>query len=336
MNGVLMNESSHRTLRDLALHRLTIGEPDVSGALAVFPIFGGPPRFEYAGFAAGLRAGVTLKEIPGRASVRRLIIENPIALPVLLFEGEEALGAQQNRVFDFSVLVDARTTLEVPVSCVERGRWDGSRHDESMAAAPHAAFVEMRRERSELYATGAPEAAIQSAVWDSVGSVAEQHHVASATGAIDDVFADQKHDVDDLIRPLERRDGQLGMLVAIGGEFVVLDYVSRPAVFAELHGPLARGYALDALVRDTGEPPSREEAEMFLGDVLSNTVIEREKLGLGEQVQCVGMRTGGAGTVCGGELIAASVFADRPPGPQVPTEARPVPQVRPPSRRRNR
>ena len=46
---------------------------------------------------------------------------------------------------------------------------------------------------------------------------------------------------------MNRRDGQLGALVAIGGRFSVLDWVGRADVFAALHGPLVQGYALDAL-----------------------------------------------------------------------------------------
>ena len=55
------------------------------------------------------------------------------------------LGAQQNRTFDVSVLVAARAQLQVPVSCVEAGRWDGGRHDESFSPAPQAAYPALRR-----------------------------------------------------------------------------------------------------------------------------------------------------------------------------------------------
>ena len=46
---------------------------------------------------------------------------------------------------------------------------------------------------------------------------------------------------------------QVGMLAAIGGRFVVLDYVSDVEAFAALHDPLVAGYALDALEPDAVE-----------------------------------------------------------------------------------
>ncbi len=51
-------------------------------------------------------------------------------------------------------------------------------------------------------------------------------------------------------------DGQIGALVAIGGEVQVLDFVSGPDAFAILHGPLVQGYALDALEQAETDAPT--------------------------------------------------------------------------------
>ena len=39
--------------------------------------------------------------------------------PVLLLDGEELVGAKQNRVLNTSVLVAKGARLDIPVSCVE-------------------------------------------------------------------------------------------------------------------------------------------------------------------------------------------------------------------------
>src|SRR5215218_10973887 len=104
---------------------VTIADPDVVGPLAVFPLIAAQPRtLRYQAFTGG---GVTLHELE-EASVNDLLVSNALDVPVLLYEGEEVLGAQQNRTFDVSALVAPRSALRVPVSCVEAGRWDGSRH----------------------------------------------------------------------------------------------------------------------------------------------------------------------------------------------------------------
>lgn len=116
-----------------------LGDPDVHGPLAVFPLFGPEARLEYVSFAQGRGAGVTIKELEHGASVNDLLVLNPTEQAVLLYEGEEVLGAQQNRTFDVSLLVGARSRLQVPVSCVEAGRWDARRHEETFTPAPQAA-----------------------------------------------------------------------------------------------------------------------------------------------------------------------------------------------------
>src|SRR3954447_14076343 len=142
-------EAAVPTLKAYLEAPLVVGEPDVAGPLAVFPLFGPSARFEYQSFAQGSAHGVSIKEIPGGGSVNDLVVSNPTGLPVLLFEGEEVLGAQQNRTFDVSILVAAQTMLRIPVSCVEAHRWDGARHDEVFSPAPQSAYPTLRRLKNE-------------------------------------------------------------------------------------------------------------------------------------------------------------------------------------------
>ena len=185
------------TLADRLAAPITLAEPDLVGPLAVFPLItAAAPKVEYVAFAEACGRGVALKELSDGASVNDLIVHNPTDLAVLLYEGEEVLGAQQNRTFDVSVLVAAGTSLPVPVSCVEQGRWDHRRHDESFAPAPHAAHPQLRRLKNErvreALAGGAAPRADQHEVWAEVAAKSTRHGVASDTGALHDVFENRR------------------------------------------------------------------------------------------------------------------------------------------------
>ena len=56
-------------------------------------------------------------------NVPELRVVNPLDANVLLYDGEELLGAKQNRILNVTVLVPAASEKTVPVSCVEEGRW---------------------------------------------------------------------------------------------------------------------------------------------------------------------------------------------------------------------
>ena len=96
---------------DTITHDLTLGEPQVAGPLAVFPIVGPAGKLAYRSFAAAIELGAFVKELDEGASVGNLLLQNPTDLALLVYEGEEVLGAQQNRSFDSPVLVGAGARL---------------------------------------------------------------------------------------------------------------------------------------------------------------------------------------------------------------------------------
>lgn len=319
---------------------LVLGAPDVCGPLAVFPVFGGAPRLAYRSFAQALTAGAAVKELEGGASVNDLLVLNPTDRPVLLYEGEEVLGAQQNRTFDVSVLVAAGASLQVPVSCVEQGRWDHARHDEDFAPAPQAAYPELRRLKNRharaAAAAGLEARASQGDVWAEVARKSAAFGVHSATDAMHDVFEAGRDRIGELREAVRLHDAQLGALATVNGRPLVLDLVSRSDVFAALHGPLVQGYALDALeaaAAATVLPPRAEAAQEFLDAALAARLSERDGIGMGREIRFGDGRVGGAGLVCDGELIQLTAFAED--GEDAPGAGSLRAHIRRPSRRRS-
>ena len=283
---------------------IEIAAPDVAGPLSVFPLLADRlPTVRYCSFAAACAKGATVTEVESLADVNALVVRNPLDIAVLLYEGEEVQGAQQNRVLDFTTLVGAGTSVTVPVSCVEHGRWDGGRHREAFAPAPQAASPALR----SLKRTGGG----QREIWQLVAAKATLHGVSSETDALHDVFEGRRSDLAALAGAVVHRNDQVGALVAIGGRFVVLDHVSEPTVWAALHGPLAQGYSLDALECGDGTfaQPSLDDAREFVGQLLDAPFAAPATLGLGEA------QTFGFGGLSGralrvdGELVALTAGA---------------------------
>src|SRR5262249_24023498 len=147
-------------------------------------------------------------------------------------------------------------------------RWDSSRHLEAFVPAPQTAPTELRRRNAEVVRdsiqAGGPARASQSEIWQAVDSRSTRLGVNSPTGALNDIYEQHREPLGSFADAVTLREGQSGALVAIGGRIVVLDWVSRPEVFASLHPALVQGYALDALESDDAKAPSREDAEALI------------------------------------------------------------------------
>jgi hypothetical protein len=130
---------------------------------------------------------------------------------------------------------------------------------------------------------------------------------------MDDGYVVRRRELAEMSDACKLRPDQTGMLVAIAGEFTVIDRVSQPLVLASLHGPLVQGYALDALgvvVMDTA-PPSVDQASEFVASVCASPALERDGIGLGREARLSSLEFTGAGLVCSEELVQLSVFAGR-------------------------
>ena len=66
-------------------------------------------------------------EVSEGGSVPELRFVNTGSRQVLLMDGEEVVGAKQNRTLNISILAPAPGELLLPVTCVEAGRWAGGK-----------------------------------------------------------------------------------------------------------------------------------------------------------------------------------------------------------------
>lgn len=324
---------------------LTLGDPVSSGPLTVYPVFGPAPKQTYISLKEAISKGLTVKELPGGGSVRDLVIHNPSRHNVLVFEGEEVLGAQQNRTFDISVLIPAGSQLTVPVSCVEAGRWDGSRNAEAFKSSPQASHPKLRSEKVKqshrARIAGLETRADQSEVWREVGERSAMVGAHSFTESLHDAYENRRAQLNGITNPINPAQGQIGMIAVIGGKVTALDLVSRPDVFADLHAAILQGYALDAIVaQDTTREVSREEVETFVATAVETRILEGDGIGLGRDFRFESPSIVGAGLISGEELIQLSVFPSNPneddseSSPRGPVFAQT--RIQRPSRRRDR
>src|SRR5438874_585160 len=222
-----------------------LGEPQVAGPLAVYPLLGPECSLGFRSLAQALAAGAFVKEVDEHGSVGDVRVSNPTGQALLIYEGEELRGARQHRSLDAHVLVPSETELLVPVSCVEQGRWDGRRAAARFASAPYTPDPELRRLKrvhaNRSAEAGGGERASQNEVWSEVSMRLAAHGVSSPSAALADVFDAKQGPLDELRRAIRHVPDQLGAVAEIAGVPVALDMVGRADAFADLLPRLAAG-----------------------------------------------------------------------------------------------
>jgi hypothetical protein len=289
------------------------GEPAEHRGIIVAPLFPRrDPIARYLTLDETLPRGLRITETSSAGTVPELALHNPLEENVLLYDGEELVGAKQNRILNVTVLAAAKTNLTIPVSCVEEGRW----RDVSavFAAAPHHAHPELRRRKAEaLAAQPLARGVAQGEVWDSVRDKTVRMGVHSPTQANADVFDRYRRDIRALEDAFPAQQGQCGAVLALG-EALCLDYVSRPDAFSRLWPKVRAGYLLDALECLDGPTAPAERIGTFVSEIDEASITRGPSVGLGEDVRLRANRVVGSGLELDGELLQLSAFSSEDGG----------------------
>ena len=297
---------------DAARH-LKFGPPVTVRNLTLIPLVGAGERdAEYRTLDDALAAGwIRVTEIDRQGSVPQLKVTNVGDTAVFLLDGEELVGAKQNRVLNLSGLVPAHHEIVVPVSCVEAGRWHHV--SDSFSSSPRAQFAEgraakMRQVTRSMEADGR-RASDQSAVWSLIAEKTQHLSASSATGAMSAAFEKVERPIDDIVGGFPPIERQSGAVFAIDGRVAGLECFDAPSTWRKLAPKLVRSYALDTL-----DPSGRrsltavEDASTWLARLTMTAATVLPAVGEGEDVRLSGPDLAGAALVARGRVIHLSAF----------------------------
>jgi len=250
---------------------LRLGEIVVFDNLAIVPLMSETNSSpEYLTLQEVLGQGLLIvSELGAGGSVPELKVVNKAELPVLLLDGEELVGAKQNRVLNTTILLKEKSETVIPVSCTEHGRWSAGAHGMSMG---HSEFIHSPRTRlskmdsvNYMLNNSHEFRSSQTRVWDEVAERSREAGVHSPTGAMNDVVVEKGADLDDYCKNFHPLPDQRGLLAFVNGRISGLDWISLKPAFDKLHGKLIKSYALDALLlrREEKAEPSLEAAQKY-------------------------------------------------------------------------
>jgi hypothetical protein len=298
-----------------SLAALKVGQPQAHANLTLFPLIGdgdSPPAYVLLDEALD-RHLVRVTEVSTGGSVPELALENESKESVLLVDGDELVGAKQNRVLNLSILVAGGKRLTIPVSCVEQGRW--AYRSREFQAARRTLFARARARKvqsvSDALRTRGERRSNQSQVWADVAAMVEDFGVQSETLAMADIYVDRATQLDAYVRAFRPVPAQRGAVVAIGSKVVGVELFDSSTAFSRYIDKLVRAYALDAIERNVDESPAaplERDARAFLDLVWATHADRFKALGEGEDIRLTGQGIAGGALAAGGRLVHLAAF----------------------------
>ena len=323
---------------------ISVGAAQSYGGLTILPLtarsIGG---LEYFTLDEAMREkAVEVVEKDG-GTVNTDTIHNRSGRPIFIMDGEEIIGAKQNRVLNTSVLIGAERTAQLPVSCVEQGRWTGA--SMSFRSGGTQLFAKARQANvptvSGNYALkpSAGARSDQSHIWAQVAEKRATLSMGDASGPMHEAYTKYGGKIDDYVKHFHTVPGQVGAVFAIRGEIIGADMFDQSETLTRLFAKMVKSYALDAIERPhvssaVREPraPGVDEARRFVRLVLEKGVSVKDypSAGEGRDVRISSRQINGSGLVAVGRPVHIALFAPERPEPIPLREG----GLRPPSQRR--
>lgn len=271
--------------------------------LAVTPLLG-PDGAEpdYLTLDEALALGLArVTEVSEAGSVPELRLANQADRAVLLLDGEELVGAKQNRVLNLTILAPAQATIAIPVSCVEAGRWShqspefGSQGRAFYAAGRAAKATQVTE---SLRASGTRQSR-QGEVWDDIAAKSARLGSHSPTAAMAGIYDDYQAPVAAYVQALPAVAGQVGAVFAINGQVRGIELFDFAATLRKLLAKLVASYALDAIDPHSKTPGvANSTAAAFLRATAGAACTRHASIGEGTDLRLT------AAGLAGGTLIA--------------------------------
>lgn len=238
------------------LSALQMGEPTSCNNLSLVPLLSDVQTDPtYITLEKGLATStVEVEELDSGASVSDILFRNLSDDPVLLFEGEELIGAMQNRILNVSVLVSPKIKQVLPVSCVEAGRWHHKERDPrkqmfTVANRVHYArgrALENRAVSMSLHSTREYRGN-QGRTWSDIDEKSARLNVSSESSAADAMYVSTSKKIDKFVEAFKHVPDQIGSVFVLDGQVSGLELYSSQDTHEQMLPRLVRSYALDAI-----------------------------------------------------------------------------------------
>jgi len=226
------------------LNDVKVGDATTHMNLTLYPLLSDSTgRPQYLTLAEALEGDLaSIREVSQGGSVPELLFDNRAELPILIVDGEELVGAKQNRTANLTILAPPLTKTVIPVSCVEAGRWRHESAEFQVSERAHFARGRATKMASVSYSIGhgGSRRSDQGRVWNDISHMAREMGAESRTQAMAAIFDRHRTNIEGFVEAFSPTDHQTGALFVIGGAISGFDLFDHPDTLRAMLPKLVR------------------------------------------------------------------------------------------------
>ncbi|MGN0105358.1 ARPP-1 family domain-containing protein [Methanobrevibacter ruminantium] len=253
---------------------------------------------------------VEIKELD-HSTVNAVSCKNDSVAPLILIDGDEITGAMQNRIINDTLLIPAKSTVNIPVSCTEHGRWHTRGEGEASRTFEPSLYSANHSTRSRKSRASYEERDYQGEVWDSISEFESRSNFKSMTSALNDSYENLKDKQNDYLSKFHIEDGQNGVIFIVNGEIKGLELFYNHSIYKQYHEKLCRSYIIEAIVeKKSVDNIDRLEFVKVMENISHSEFKSKKSIGLGDNVKFSNDFGSGSSLVWEDELIHMTFFKD--------------------------
>ena len=235
---------------------------------------------------------------------------------VLILDGEELVGAKQNRIVNTTILIAGKTTTVIPVSCVEQGRWSyksNKFHSEKRLMSSKLRARKADQVKSSLKQSGKFRSN-QGEVWHEIENLAMNLDARSPSMAMSEIYRKEAPSIQKYVKNFDLTDSQVGAVFMINGKVAGMDCFGKPETFSKVFEKLVESYALDAIDSlgknmENAKKGTKSEAGKFIEASSECRVEVHQSVGLGTDCRLDSDHSTGFALAHDKQVMHMSLFA---------------------------
>ncbi|MFW9915432.1 MAG: ARPP-1 family domain-containing protein [Candidatus Thorarchaeota archaeon] len=277
----------------IILEQMEIGKPEVAQGVAVLPLRLPSEAFDMQTLSQAVEQGIIEVLESESVNVLRVGYSNPAPTPILIPYLQVVTGGKQDRMVTVPIILSPATTKgetrDIPVNCVEQGRWRFSRDGGQATTARFDVHQKVRMSPSMGFAN---VGASQERTWGSIrkyravrSEVVPEAAVASQSFAEMEELAqkaeEERKELDSAIKKLLNRSTNLmadqsGLALFVGNDLVGVELYGSSNLWQGQKEGIKNSFLSELSIREIKEAtPPLEQIEGILRTTLDKLALER-------------------------------------------------------------